>query len=79
MALLRAGPSANVVVMIESPAGARNPALTPVAKRARMSIQPSVARPPRPEKRRNTTSQPRNMRRRPSRSAARPPSSTKPP
>ena len=38
-----------------------------------------VANPPSPEKARNTTSQARNIRRRPSRSAARPPSSTKPP
>jgi hypothetical protein len=65
--------------MIDRLAGVRNPALIPVTNRARISIQPSVASPPRPEKPMNTASHSRNIRRRPNRSAARPPSSTKPP
>ena len=78
-ARLRASPSSKFVVMIDRLAGVRNPALTPVAKRARISTHPDGASPPSPEKAMNTTSAARNMRRRPSRSAARPPSSTKPP
>ena len=65
--------------MIDRPAGVRKPAATPVANRAKISIQPSVASPPRPENTMNTTSHVRNMRRLPNRSAARPPSSTNPP
>src|SRR5919201_2377744 len=78
-ARLRAGPSANVVVMIDRPAGAVNAALTPLMKRVAMSSAPSFASPPRPEATMNTPSEMRNMRRRPSRSAARPPRSRKPP
>ena len=65
--------------MMDRLAGVRNPALTPVTKRATINIPPPVANPPRPENRMNTVSHRRNMRRRPNRSAARPPISTKPP
>lgn len=78
-AWLRSLPSGKVVVISESPAGVRNAAATPVTNLASSSTQPSSAKPPSPEKTRNTTSQSRNIRRRPSRSAARPPSSMKPP
>lgn len=59
--------------MIDRAAGVMKAAATPVTKRARMRVQPSSARPPRPEKSRKTVSQPRSIRRRPRRSAARPP------
>ncbi|GHB81246.1 hypothetical protein GCM10010306_089600 [Streptomyces umbrinus] len=77
-ALLRCSPSSYDVVMRDSAAGVMNAAETPVTKRATISVQPSVAKPPRPEKARKTVSQVRNIRRRPSRSAARPPSRVKP-
>ena len=77
-ALLRCGPSSYDVVIRDRAAGVMKAAATPVTKRATTSIQPSVARPPRPEKTRKTASQSRNIRRRPSRSAARPPSRVKP-
>lgn len=64
--------------MIDIAAGVMKAAETPVTKRATSSIQPSVAKPPRPEKTRKTVSQIRNIRRRPSRSAARPPSRVNP-
>lgn len=75
---MRCGPSAYEVVMSDSAAGVMNAAETPVTKRATISIHPSVAKPPSPEKARKTASQNRNIRRRPSRSAARPPSSVNP-
>ena len=65
--------------MIDSPAGAMNPAATPVTNRATISSAPLSAIPPSPENTTNTAIQARNIRRRPSRSAARPPSSTNPP
>ena len=65
--------------MIDSPAGAVNAALTPLMKRVAMSSAPSLARPPSPEASMNTPREIRNILRRPSRSAARPPSSRKPP
>lgn len=66
------------VVIRESAAGVMKAAAMPVTNRATISVQPSVAKPPSPEKARKTVSQSRNIRRRPSRSAARPPSSVKP-
>ena len=78
-ALLRAGPSANDVVMIESAAGAVNAALTPLTNRVAIRNVPSFASPPSIDATTNTPSAIRNTRRRPSRSAARPPSSRKPP
>jgi hypothetical protein len=64
--------------MIDSPAGARKAAATPVTNRAAISVAPSWANPPSPENSRKTTSQARNIRRRPNRSAARPPSRMNP-
>nr|WP_246281470.1 hypothetical protein [Fodinicola acaciae] len=64
--------------MIERLAGAMNAAQTPVTKRATMSSHSSLASPPGPEKTRKTVTKARNNRRRPSRSAARPPSSRNP-
>jgi hypothetical protein len=65
--------------MIDSPAGAVKPAATPLMKRVMTSRVPSFAMPPRAEAATKTPSEIRNMRRLPSRSAARPPSSRKPP
>src|SRR5919197_1549067 len=65
--------------MIESPAGAVNPALTPLMNRVAINRVPSLTSAPSPEATTKTASEIRNMRRRPSRSAARPPSSRKPP
>jgi hypothetical protein len=65
--------------MMENPAGAVNAALIPLMNRVAISTVAPVAKPPRPEATRNTASEIRNIRRRPSRSAARPPSSRNPP
>src|SRR5438552_1062816 len=65
--------------MIESPAGAVNAALTPLMKRVAMSSVASWASPPNPDATRNTASEIRNIRRRPSRSAARPQSTRRVP
>jgi hypothetical protein len=65
--------------MIESPAGAVNAALTPFTNRSAMRSEPSLASPPSAEARTKTPSATRNIRRLPKRSAARPPSSRKPP
>lgn len=55
-ALLRCGPSSYEVVMIDIAAGVMKAAATPVTKRATISIQPSLAKPPRPEKTKKTVS-----------------------
>ena len=73
------GPSANVVVMIERPAGAVNAALTPLMKRVAISSVRRARTRRAAEATTKTPSEIRNTRRRPSRSAARPPSSRKPP
>jgi hypothetical protein len=65
--------------MIDRPAGAVNAALTPLTKRVAISRAPSFAKPPSADATTNTLSEIRNMRRRPNRSAARPPSSRNPP
>jgi hypothetical protein len=65
--------------MIDSPAGAVKPALTPLMKRVTTSRVPSLASPPRAEATTKTPSEIRNTRRLPSRSATRPPRSRKPP
>jgi hypothetical protein len=78
-ALFRAGPSANVVVMIESTAGAVNAAAAPLMNLVAIRVVPSLARPPIKEATRKTASPPSRTRRRPSRSAARPPRSSSPP
>ena len=78
-ARLRAGPSANVVVMIERPPGAVNAAAAPLTKRVAISRVPSSTSPPSSEATVKTASATRKTRRRPSRSAVRPPSSSRPP
>jgi hypothetical protein len=65
--------------MIERPAGAVNAALIPLTKRVATSSEPSLAKPPSIEATTKTPSEIRNIRRRPKRSAARPPRSRKPP
>ena len=77
--MLRAGPSAKLVVMIDRPAGAVKPAAIPLMKRVTVSNPPSLASAPRPEATTKTPSEIRKTRLRPSRSAERPPSSRKPP
>ena len=78
-ARLRSAPSANVVVMIDSAAGETIAAPRPWTARAAISHVSDCARPPASEASENTTSPSMNIRRRPSRSAIRPPSSKKPP
>jgi len=77
-ARLRAGPSSNVVVRIESEAGAMIAPPRPCAARAAISSVCVSANPPASEASANSTRPEMNTRRRPSRSAARPPSSRKP-
>jgi hypothetical protein len=78
-ARLRAGPSANVVVMIERLAGAVKAAAAPLRKRVATSSVPSLVSPPRIDATVKTARAPTSTRRRPSRSAKRPPSSSSPP
>ncbi len=78
-ARFRAGPSGNVVVMIDNAAGAVNAALAPLMKRAAISSEPSLTRPPRADATVNTLSAIKRVRRRPRRSAARPPRRRNPP
>jgi hypothetical protein len=78
-ARLRCGPSANVVVMIDRLAGAVNAAATPLMNRATISGPALLTRPPNSDATANTASAERKTRRRPSRSAALPPSSSSPP
>src|SRR4051794_1872918 len=78
-ALLRSAPSAKVVVTIDSAAGEMIAAPRPWTARAVISQPSDCARPPASEARLKSTRPPMNTRRRPKRSAARPPSSRKPP
>jgi hypothetical protein len=78
-ALLRSVPSAKVVVRIESAAGAIIAAPTPCIRRALISNPALVARPPVSDDRAKRNKPATRIRRRPSRSAARPPRSKKPP
>ncbi len=78
-ARLRSAPSAKVVVMIDSAAGETIAAPVPCTARAAISHGSDWARPPASEASEKTTSPSMNMRRRPIRSASRPPSSRKPP
>ncbi len=78
-ALLRSAPSSNVVVMIESVAGEMIAAPMPCTARAATSTPIEPASPQASEAAENSASPAMNIRRRPSRSAARPPSSSKPP
>jgi hypothetical protein len=77
IALLRAGPSAKFVVMRENAAGAVKAAATPFTKRVAMRMDGSSTRPPSSEAAANTPSAMSRIRRRPSRSANRPPSSSR--
>jgi hypothetical protein len=65
--------------MIDSPAGAVKAALIPLMKRVAISSEPLSANPPSMEATTKTPREARNIRRRPKRSAARPPRRRKPP
>ena len=78
-ALLRSEPSSNVVVMIESVAGEMIAAPSPCTARAAISTPIESARPQASDATAKSAMPIMNMRRRPSRSAARPPSRRKPP
>jgi hypothetical protein len=77
-ALRRAAGSVNVVVIRLSVAGARIAPPMPCTARAAISDAPFCARPPTRLNNVNTANPDRNTRRRPNKSAARPPSSRKP-
>ena len=79
MARLRIGPSRKVVVSSDSPAGAVKAAAMPLMNRAPISSSGLLTSPPNSDATANTARAARNTRRRPSRSAARPPSSSRPP
>ena len=74
----RSDPSGNCVVMIVSVAGASTAAPSPLRERARMSVDPLWAKPPARLAAVKMPSPIRNTRRRPNKSAARPPSSRRP-
>ncbi len=78
-ALLRSAPSVKVVVTIDSAAGATTAAPRPCTPRAMISHSDVVAKPPASEATENSPRPAMKTRRRPNRSAARPPSSRKPP
>ena len=77
-ALLRSGPSSNVVMMIESAVGVMIAAPTPWNARAPISADGDQASPQRSDAPVKTTTPIMKTRRRPSRSAARPPSRSRP-
>ncbi len=79
MARLRRGPSGNVVAISASAVGATTAPPTPCTARAASSQAGEVASPPASEAAENSSSPATNIRRRPSRSPARPPSSSRPP
>ena len=79
MARLRIGPSGKFVVSRDSPAGAVTAAAMPLTNRAAISSPAPLTIPPSREAPANSASATRKTRRRPSRSAARPPSSSRPP
>jgi hypothetical protein len=78
-ALFRSGPSANSVITSARAAGETSAAPSPWVPRAMTSHSADCARAPASEAAVNSTSPAMNMRRRPIRSAIRPPSSRKPP
>ena len=78
-ATLRSRPSLKVVVRIESAAGASSAAPSPCRPRKAISEPDDHASPSRSEKTVNTAIPAMNTRRRPSRSAMRPPSRSTPP
>ena len=79
IALVRSGPSSNVVVMIDSAAGETSAPPRPCRPRAATSISELFERPLSSEAAEKTITPATNRARRPMRSAARPPSSRKPP
>jgi len=78
-ARFRIGPSGNVVVSSDMLAGAVKAAATPLTNLAAISRPAVLARPPASETTAKTATAARKTRRRPSRSAARPPRSRNPP
>src|SRR5260370_28661654 len=78
-ARLRATPSLNVSAISESAVGATTAAPAPCTTRAMISHVELVASPPAKEPAANSRTPPTNIRRRPNRSPARPPSSSRPP
>src|SRR3954452_13744864 len=78
-ALLRSGPSSKVVMRINSAAGVISAAATPCTARAPSSAAVVPDRPAAREASANRVVPAMNRRRRPSRSAARPPSRSRPP
>ena len=79
MARVRCGPSGKLVVMRDSAAGATIAAPAPWMTRAAISSAGSLARPPARLASANATRPLMNIRRRPNRSAARPPRMSRPP
>jgi hypothetical protein len=79
MARTRSAPSANLVVNNDRAAGAARAAPSPWSARAASSIEPVVARPPAMELTENNAMPVKNERRRPIRSPARAPRSSRPP
>src|SRR6266446_4242439 len=78
-ARLRTAPSLNVSAISESAVGATTAAPAPCTTRAMISHVELVASPPAKEPAANSRMPPTNIRRRPNRSPARPPSSSRPP
>ena len=78
-ALLRSAPSAKVVVTIDSAVGVMIAAATPCTTRAAISAATDAGEPARERREREQSGPDHEHRRRPSRSAARPPSSSRPP
>ncbi len=79
IARVRAGPGGKLAAMSASAFGDAHAAPTPCPTRAAMSIHGAVARPPSSEAVVNRAIPPSRVARRPSRSPARPPSSSSPP
>ena len=78
-ARLRSGPSANVVIRIDRPAGANSAPPSPCSARKAISEPSDQEMPHRSELTENTARPAMNTRRRPKTSARRPPSSSTPP
>ena len=78
-ALLRSAPSGNVVIRIDSAVGVMIAAAIPCTTRATISAASDPASPHASDAAANSAVPTANTRRRPSRSAARPPSSSRPP
>jgi hypothetical protein len=78
-ARVRSGPSRNIVVSNDSAAGAIKAPATPCTARLTSNIAPDCAKPAVRQDAANNHSPAMNMRRRPYRSAARPPSISRPP